>query len=145
LLLFVAMIGRLKFKTSASGLESILGELERPIMEAVWAKGEVAVAEVLPLLDGEPAYTTVKTVMERLEKKGLLKRVREGRAYRYAAAVSRSDLEGNASRQVVDGLLAAFGNAAIAQFAEAMREDPEKLAELRRVLAALPDDEESVR
>ena len=135
------MIPRFRFKPAQSGLESILGELERPIMEVVWARGEVGVAEVVASLETDSAYTTVKTVMERLEKKGLLKRVKQGKAYVYTAALDRETLEGQASRKVIEGLLSAFGSKALAQFAEVVSEDQSKLSELRALLDALPDTE----
>jgi predicted transcriptional regulator len=129
-----------RFKPRSAGLETILGELERPIMEAVWMLGQASVADVSVCLETDTAYTTVKTVMERLEKKGYLERVKQGKAYVYTASLTREVLEGRASRGVIDGLLNSFGSAAIAQFAEAVGEDPERLAELRRLLEALPDD-----
>ena len=119
-----------------------MGSLERPIMEAVWGLGEASVSDVLAEIPGGPAYTTVKTVMERMEKKGLLVRAKVGRAYAYRPALSRSELEAQASRRVVEGLLGSFGSAAVAQFARTVREEPERLAELRALLEELPDEPE---
>lgn len=136
------MFARLKFKPASSGLESILGELERPIMEAVWASGEASVGDVAASLEKDSAYTTVKTVMERLERKGYLERVKRGRAYRYTAALSRAALEDRASRGVIEGLLSAFGSAALTQFAAVVCENPGQLAELRALLETLPVDPE---
>jgi BlaI family transcriptional regulator, penicillinase repressor len=129
-----------RFKPRSAGLESILGELERPIMEVIWATENIGVSEVTARLGRDHAYTTVKTVMERLEKKGYLLRHKVGRAYHYSAALGREALEGRASRGVIDGLLGAFGSSALAQFAAAVGEDPARLAELRALLDALPDN-----
>ena len=145
LLHFVAVIPRLRFKPNHAGLESILGELERPIMEVVWARGEASVSDVAASLNTDSAYTTVKTVMERLEQKGFLHRIKQGRAYVYTAAMSRETLEDRASRGVIEGLLSAFGSKAINQFAEVVREDPEKLAELRALLDTMPDSVPATR
>lgn len=141
LLQYVAVMKALRFRTQANGLDAILGELERPIMEAVWAGGEVSVTAVSASLSGNPAYTTVKTVMERLERKGLLTRARQGRAFMYRAAMGRDALQGAASRQVIEGLMSAFGSAALTQFAQVVREDPARLRELRDLLNSLPDDD----
>ena len=141
LLQYVAVMKALRFRTQANGLDAILGELERPIMEAVWAGGEVSVTAVSASLSGNPAYTTVKTVMERLERKGLLTRARQGRAFLYRAAMGRDALQGVASRQVIEGLMSAFGSAALNQFAQVVREDPARLRELRDLLNSLPDDD----
>ena len=134
-----------RFKPRSHGLESIFGELERPIMEAVWTLGQVSVTDVCAHLESDVAYTTVKTVMERLEKKGYLQRNKQGRAYLYSASLSREALAGQASRGVIDGLLRSFGSSAIAQFAAAVCEDPKRLAELRRLLEHLPDEPEAGR
>ena len=133
------MFTRLKFKPHSQGLESILGELERPIMEVLWKQGEASVTEVEAQLQGASAYTTLKTVMERLERKGYLSRVKEGRAFRYRATLSREQLEGRASRGVIEGLLDAFGSTALTQFADVVLENPQRLEQLRKMLEALPE------
>jgi predicted transcriptional regulator len=69
------------------------GELEAVIMDRLWAWGRPAlVREVLDDLrkDRLFAYTTVMTVMENLHRKGLLRRHRDGRAWRYEPTGSRS-------------------------------------------------------
>jgi predicted transcriptional regulator len=69
------------------------GELEQAIMAIVWAAdgpvtGRVVVDE---LIRKRPvAYTTVLTVMDRLVRKGMLTRQRNGRAHTYQAATSRA-------------------------------------------------------
>jgi predicted transcriptional regulator len=70
-----------------------LGELERAIMEVVWAAdGPVTGRAVVDELTRERpvAYTTVLTVMDRLAGKGMLTRQRRGRAHLYRAAKSRA-------------------------------------------------------
>ena len=70
-----------------------LGELERAIMEVVWAAdGPVTGRAVVDELTRERpvAYTTVLTVMDRLVRKGMLTRQRRGRAHTYQAAQSRA-------------------------------------------------------
>lgn len=74
-----------------------LGDLEAEVMDVMWAAARpMTVRNVLDnVLDARGgarplAYTTVMTVMDRLFHKGWLTRAREGRAYRYAPAFSRS-------------------------------------------------------
>jgi predicted transcriptional regulator len=70
-----------------------LGELEAVIMDRLWQWGRPApVRDVLDDLrkDRPLAYTTVMTVMENLHRKGWLRRHRDGRAWRYEPASSRS-------------------------------------------------------
>jgi predicted transcriptional regulator len=69
------------------------GELEAVIMDRLWEWGRpVLVRDVVDALhdDRAPAYTTVMTVMENLHRKGWLRRERDGRAWRYEPAGSRS-------------------------------------------------------
>lgn len=69
-----------------------LGELERSVMNILWERGTPLTArEVSRALadDRELAHTTVMTVLDRLSKKGLLRRERDGRAWRYRPAATR--------------------------------------------------------
>jgi predicted transcriptional regulator len=73
----------------------LAGPLERAIMEVLWAAaGPLRVREMLDGLSSvgpkPPAYTTVQTVADRLAHKGLLTRVPDGNAFRYAPARSRN-------------------------------------------------------
>lgn len=69
-----------------------LGELERAAMEAVWDAGPSTARQVADRLEDRGlAYTTVLTVLGRLEGKGLLRRERSGRAHTYVAVASRED------------------------------------------------------
>ncbi|MGA8539257.1 MAG: BlaI/MecI/CopY family transcriptional regulator [Terriglobales bacterium] len=70
-----------------------LGPLERQIHLAVWERGPATVREVLQ--DGKiwQTYTTIMTTMDRLFRKGLLDRVLEGKAFRYAARCSPEELD----------------------------------------------------
>jgi predicted transcriptional regulator len=84
-----------------------LGDLERVVMEHLWnAAGGATVREVHSALeaDREIAYTTVMTVLDRLAKKEIVTREREGRAWRYFPANSREELSAQAIRHTVDRL-----------------------------------------
>jgi len=67
-----------------------LGELERKVMDVLWEsmgseKTVRQVAEELP----SHAYTTILTVLDRLQRKDMVRRTKDGRAHRYAATASR--------------------------------------------------------
>lgn len=60
------------------------GELESEVLATLWAAGEpVAPGVIRDRLHGDPAYTTVLTILTRLLDKGLVTRERAGRAYVY--------------------------------------------------------------
>jgi BlaI family transcriptional regulator, penicillinase repressor len=66
-------------KNQASGL----GARERQIMDAIYQLGEASVAEVLANLPDPPSYSTVRTMIRMLEKKGLLQHRQLGTKYVY--------------------------------------------------------------
>ncbi|MDI5962900.1 BlaI/MecI/CopY family transcriptional regulator [Streptomyces sp. SL13] len=64
------------------------GELEAAVLAALWEAGAPLTApEVQHRLSGALARTTVATILARLHDKGTVARARDGRAYRYTAAV----------------------------------------------------------
>ena len=73
-------------------------------MEIVWQHDAVSVKDVHSQMPRRVAYTTVMTTMDRLFKKGMLGRSRDGRAFRYRPAYSRGEVE----RLVAAGLLRAL-------------------------------------
>lgn len=83
-----------------------LGPLEERVLEALWrAPHGLSVREVRLHLPGRLAYTTVMTTLDRLYKKGLLERERDGRAFRYAPRASREVLAARGLRRWLDRLL----------------------------------------
>ena len=101
-----------------------LGDLEAAIMELLWDSGASRlVREVVADLGPQRplAYTTVMTVMDNLHRKGWLIRERDGRAWRYAPAVSR---QAYTARLMNDALATSTDRAgALARFAEQIAED----------------------
>lgn len=70
-----------------------MGALETAVLDQVWAEPSgLTPRQALERLDGDLAYTTVMTILNRLWTKGLLEREREGRAYRYKPLLSQSEL-----------------------------------------------------
>ena len=126
-----------------------LGELERAVMETLWdltsdwdpdpsgdTGGTLArtatarqVADRLGA-DRQLAYTTVLTVLDRLERKGLVRRLREHRAHRYAPIATR---EAYAAELMLEALGSASDrDAALVRFVDAV--SPEEAEVLRRAL-----------
>ena len=85
-----------------------LTRLELQIMEALWSRGTASIREIqeaFPAAD-RPAYTTIQTIVYRLEEKGAVRRVRKiGNAHIFEAMVSRQDARG----RLIDDLLSLFG------------------------------------
>jgi len=114
-----------------------LHELETKIMAAVWEQEEATVRSVTDALaddaDGQRSYTTVLTVMTRLDRKGFLDRRREGKKDVYVPAVDREDYMRVRSEVEVDALLDAYGDLALTEFARRFAQlDPARQRALRR-------------
>jgi BlaI family transcriptional regulator, penicillinase repressor len=85
-----------------------LSRLELQIMEALWSNGPSSIREIQERFPKKkrPAYTTVQTMVYRLEAKNALERTRKiGNAHIFAAILSRNA----AQRRLVDDFLALFG------------------------------------
>ena len=85
-----------------------LSKLELRIMEAFWERGTLAIREVQEGFPQKkrPAYTTIQTMVNRLEAKGALRRSRKiGNAHIYEAVISRSA----AQRRLIAEFLSLFG------------------------------------
>ena len=85
-----------------------LTKLEMQVMDALWTLGPASVREIQESFParGRPAYTTVQTLVYRLEAKKAIRRVKKiGNAHIFEAAVSRA----GAQRRLVDELLSFFG------------------------------------
>ena len=93
------------FKRPREAVKSVLGELEREVMEEIWRHGETSVRDVQTAFDNRAAYTTLMTTLDRLHKKGLLERRKDGRAFLYAPRISREDFTRSVTKDVIDGLL----------------------------------------
>lgn len=74
-------------------------------MDTLWGGGDLSVREVQAQLANPSAYTTVMTTLDRLYKKGLVLRKREGRAFLYTAAIARHTLEATLTTSLLSGML----------------------------------------
>lgn len=111
----------------------MLGPLEADVMAVLWrAREPLLVKDVVAELNAERdaalAYTTVMTVMSRLAAKGILARSRSGRRFVYAPVAA------DAAEIAVRGVLAEFGDAALARFVERAELDPQLRERLRRLM-----------
>jgi len=82
-----------------------LGKLERQVLEQVWQRGEVSVRDVYVAFEERIAYTTLMTTLDRLYKKQILDRRKDGRAFLYSPTVSNEEFEHGIREDVIDGLL----------------------------------------
>jgi predicted transcriptional regulator len=93
------------FKRPRDVADKALGKLEREVLNEIWRNEEVSVRNVYLAFDERVAYTTVMTTLDRLYKKGLLGRRKQGRAFIYWATVNADELEIGIKEDLIDGLL----------------------------------------
>lgn len=116
-----------------------LTRFELQIMDVLWNSGPASVREIQEALPagGRPAYTTVQTMVTRLEAKKAVRRVKKiGNAYIFEALITRS----TAMRRVIDELLSFFGGRTqpvVAHLIEAGKLTLEDVQEAERTLRKL--------
>ena len=79
-----------------------LGELEREVMQLVWAHGPATAEAVRELVSRPLKESTVRTVLRRLEDKGYVTHTVEGRTFVFVAAEKRSAVAAKAVKRIMD-------------------------------------------
>ncbi|MGM0876788.1 MAG: BlaI/MecI/CopY family transcriptional regulator [Bacillota bacterium] len=124
-------------------LLKILGPLEIEVMKVIWSKKEVTVQNVLTELNKQNnyAYTTIMTIMNRLDKKGILTRSKLGKGYVYKPYYSPNELIQQNSSEQVEHLLNHYGDIAITQFVDVVGHNPDQLNKLKELIQKLEQDD----
>lgn len=113
-----------------------LTRFELEVMEAFWKLGRASVREAQQQLPEKkrPAYTTVQTMVYRLEEKGAVRRVKKiGNAHIFEAVVTRKA----AYRRLIDDLLELFGGSPQPVMAHLVESGKLTLADVREMESAL--------
>jgi predicted transcriptional regulator len=113
-----------------------LGELEHAVMRILWMHSPLAVRDVLARLGRKPApaYTTVMTVLDRLNAKGVVERMKGGKAFLYRPRLTQEQWTAQNAllalgREPTNGVLMAFLDSA-------EQADPQLMVRLRQLIAA---------
>jgi BlaI family penicillinase repressor len=116
-----------------------LSKLELQIMEVLWNSGPTAIRDIQESFGAKnrPAYTTVQTMVYRLEAKKALRRAKKiGNAHIFEAVISRD----TAQRRLVDEFLSMFGGRmqpVMAHLIEAGNLSPKDVADAEKLLREL--------
>lgn len=122
-----------------------LSKLEITIMEALWTNGASSIREIHDAFPkrGRPAYTTVQTMVYRLEAKEMLRRAKKiSNAHIFEATITREAAE----RRLIDELLGLFGGRAqpvMAHLIETGKLTMGDIKEAEKILKGLPKKDES--
>lgn len=96
--------------------EPDLSRRERQIMDILYSLGRATGPEVQERLGGAPSYSTVRTILRILERKGHVRHIEEGLRYVYLPAVGRDTAKKSAIQRLVATFFDGSAKAAAAAF-----------------------------
>jgi predicted transcriptional regulator len=114
-----------------------LGDLQLRILKVLWARGEAAVTDVhaeirlkLPL-----AYTTIATMLRKMEQRGLVSHRVEGRSFIYRAQVAEDQVGRGMAEHVLDQVFNGKLTALVSHLLTARDVDPKELDRLSQLIS----------
>lgn len=112
-----------------------LGDLQLRVLKVLWRRGPASVAEVHQSL-GPPclAYTTVATMLRKMEARGLVRHKEQGRRFIYEAAVTAEEVSRRTTADLVDRLFGGSLAEAVCHLLETRDVTPEELERLERLI-----------
>ncbi len=112
-----------------------LGRLELQIMNAVWDKGKATVHDVKNALSRrKPAYSTILTMMRKLEAKGYLEHEVDGRTYVYRPLISQQAVRQGVLGDLVERLFEGSTSLLLTSLCEQNRISENELCEIRKLI-----------
>lgn len=116
--------------------ELTLGDRELDVMMVLWDTGDGTVTEVRERLPADLAYTTVLTILRKLEAKGLVRHTIEGKAHRYIPRVARNKARRTVLGRLIDKLFDGNPEQLIAHLVDDHDLTPAQVKRMRERLAA---------
>jgi predicted transcriptional regulator len=114
------------------------GELQHEVLRVLWSRREATVAEIQTALP-DRAYTTVATVLTRLERAGTVSRRMEGRTAVYSPLLSEDQVGHSVLRDLLDRFFAGSHAKLVSQLLDETDVDPDELDRIRRLVAERAD------
>lgn len=112
-----------------------LGKLELQIMNVVWDRGRATVHDVKNALSRrKPAYSTILTMMRKLEAKGYLKHEVDGRTYVYLPLISQQAVRHGVLGDVVERLFEGSTSLLLTSLVEQNRISENELREIQKLI-----------
>jgi predicted transcriptional regulator len=135
------------FKPGARSAGLVLGELQTEVMELLWREPGLTVNEVEERLQRrrEIAHTTVLTTLDRMHRKGHLRREKHGKAFVYSPRYTREEFERGMAQEVLGILLGQFTEPALSAFMDLVGEDKETLDRLEAMIREKRSEKEQKR
>ena len=113
-----------------------ISEAESVVMDVLWQKESCAAEDVFMALAGTQEWqeATIKTLLNRLLKKGAITATKDGRRYLYAPALRREDWVSGESQGLLERLFDGRVAPLVAHFSEHRKLSKNDIAELRKLL-----------
>ena len=109
-----------------------LGDLQHAIMAVLWHRGEATTAEVHAALpERRLAFTTIATMLRKMEDKGVVAHRSEGRTFVYRPTVSEDQVRRSMVGELVERLFGGDPRALVAHLVSENEIDPDDLRDLR--------------
>ena len=114
-----------------------LGDLQIRILKVLWARGEATIAEVHKAVGGHSkfAYTTIATMLRKMERRDLVSHREEGRVFVYQAEVQATAVSQGISDHWVDRLFEGSLTHAVNHLLSTRDVSAQELRELERLIA----------
>lgn len=119
-----------------------ISEAEREIMEVLWGHAPRSAEEILAEVGPRQHWQegTVKSLLNRLLRKGAVKAARDGRRYLYRPLLSRERYVLEESKGLLDRLFGGRVAPLVAHFSEQRKLSKKDIAELKRLIGELDDE-----
>ena len=114
-----------------------LGDLQLKIMKVLWQREEVTVGDVFAEVSRERdlAYTTIATMLRKMEARGLVAHRVEGRTFVYRAAIDSHSVTSNMSEHLLDRLFEGSLADLVCHLLETRKVSREELARIEKLIA----------
>jgi predicted transcriptional regulator len=121
----------------------VISEAESVLMEVLWRGSPRSAEEILAEVGQSQRWQegTVKSLLNRLLKKKAVKAERDGRRYLYAPLLTREKYVSQESKGLLDRLFDGRVAPLVAHFSEQRKLSKKDIAELRRLLQELDDEQ----
>lgn len=111
-----------------------LGDLQLRIMQVLWQRGPTTVADVRDELGDGLAYTTVATMLRKMEDRGLVRHEEADRKFIYEAAVGEDEVTRSMAGDLVERLFDGSVSAAVNHLLTSREVSPDELDRLERLI-----------
>lgn len=120
-----------------------ISSAEHIVMKALWARHPQSAEEIVGEVAEAQTWTeaTVKTLLNRLLKKGAVSAEKDGRRYLYRPVLEQQQYVSEQSRTLLDRFFDGRISALVSHFSEREQLNPDEVAELKRLIAELDDGE----